>query len=237
MDARTGTGRKRGYVSRDKDTMSPSALLHSRTVVEKTDFVSTGVLTYVLGDLIEIEIAEYDVFHLGDEVKIISYTPAGITVFMSKVLAKELGSIMIFNPPDIQKKFGDKRSFPRVLIEQRGDLKALTDPYTKERQVLEFPLNIIVYNISTVGIGFTLHEPQLLQNEAQFHAELDIGFMLTCEAEIVRRDNSANGLFYGAKFLQVDQEASIALRGFILKKQLQAHFQAKRDEKKKRAFK
>ena len=44
-------------------------LIDSRAVLGKDDFVATGVLTYAQGDIIEIELPEYDVFQLGDKVK------------------------------------------------------------------------------------------------------------------------------------------------------------------------
>ena len=76
-----------------KETQEPnmSILVHCRTVVEKKDYVSTGILTYAEGDMVEVEIGDYQLFDLGTIVKLTIYTPAGIFMFNTTVIAKDEG--------------------------------------------------------------------------------------------------------------------------------------------------
>lgn len=211
-------------------------LLHSRTVVEKDNFVSTGVLTYAEGDILEVEMTEYKAFELGDSVKLTVYSPGGIYGFTSTVVAKDHGALMIINPPQNQKRFAEKRESPRVEVSQNGAIFAFT-PFGGKKQDLIEKVELDLRNISISGIGFTVRSDIKLVNEMLVDAELDLGFLLPVQAEIIRSEATEHGLYFGARYVDLRADRANSLRAFVLKKQVETHFSQKRNELEKRIFK
>ncbi|TDF93570.1 PilZ domain-containing protein [Paenibacillus piri] len=227
------------YGYKEEKYKSPAGiLLHSRTVVEKDGFVSTGLLSYAEGDIVEIEIPEYKLFHLGDSVKITVYSPGGIYVFASTVVAKDHGALIIINPPQNQSRFVEKREHPRIQVKQKGALHAVTWTGTNEKQVITDEAGFTVHNISISGIGFTVNEHAVNLDEAVLiEAELDLGFKLPFAAEIVRREQAMEGYYFGAKYIGLESGQTTSLRAFVLKKQVEVYFKEKAFQQAKREFK
>jgi c-di-GMP-binding flagellar brake protein YcgR len=199
-------------------------LLQSKTVVEKQDYVSTGVLTYAEGDIIEVEMADFKVFPLGEKVKVTIYSPGGIYVFESNVVAKHQGSLMILNPPENQKKFAEKREHPRVQINESGFILSITDVRNNETKQLESPIELVVNNISVSGIGFTIQQMLELPKATKLEIEVNLGFPLQCTAEIIRREKTEAGVYYGAQFPDLKGEKLNSLRAYVLKTQVESYF-------------
>ncbi|EFM10512.1 type IV pilus assembly PilZ [Paenibacillus curdlanolyticus YK9] len=105
-----------------KEMISPKALVHSRTVVEKHDYVTTGISIFVEGDLLGIELNEYKRFELGDAVQMTFYSPVGIHRLQSTVIGKDEGSIAVIFPPRAF-QFVEKRESPRVEVTATGNLR------------------------------------------------------------------------------------------------------------------
>ncbi len=213
--------RKLGYKRDFQDEVG--ILMDSRTVVETMDFVSTGILTYAEGDIIEIEIAEFDLFKLGDPVKITIYSLGGIYTLHTSVVAKDTGAIIIINPPENQKKFLGRREYPRVDTKSRGMIKAVSLKESAQRQQLAQPLDIQVTNVSVNGIAFSLLQEgyEIRPNSHVLDVELDAGVAIGCEIEVVRKESSDSGIYYGARILQFPKEKINAFRAFILRTQVQ----------------
>lgn len=106
---------------KDKVMIAPKALVHSRTIVEKQDYVTTGISTYVEGELLGIDLNEYKRFELGDSVQLTFYSPAGIHRLQSTIIAKDEGSIAVIFPPRAF-QFVEKRESPRVAVTAVGKL-------------------------------------------------------------------------------------------------------------------
>lgn len=219
--------RKSAMFSETKEGFSAKILVDSRTVVEKKDFVSTGILTYTEGDVIEIEIAEYRWFELGDAVKITIYSPVGIFLLHSTVVAKDDGSIIIIHPPEHQKKFVEKRETTRVDITRNGIIHAVLRD-GKPTNALSRPLNIEINNISIMGVGFTLAEKYDFSDGTRLQIHLDLDFELPCVIEVVRRERADGGTYYGAKIVEMAADKLRSLRAFVLKEQVQSHYSIKK---------
>jgi c-di-GMP-binding flagellar brake protein YcgR len=214
-----------------------TVLIHSRTVVEKDDFVSTGLLTYAEGDILEIEIPEFKVFELGDSVKLTVYSAGGIFTFQSTVVAKGQGCLIIINPPQNRNRFIEKRSNPRVGVHEKGKIHALTSQETNEKQPLDEAIGLTIHNISVSGLGFVLKQDTDLGDSKVIEAELDLGFSMPCVAEIIRREKIEEGYYYGARYVELAADKANSLRAFVLKKQVESHFNQKKLELVKRTFK
>jgi c-di-GMP-binding flagellar brake protein YcgR len=207
--------------------------MQSKTVVMNNDYVSTGVLTYVEGDIIEIELDDLKSFALGDQVKITIYSTGGIHVFESHVVAKNKDSIIILNSPENKDKFAERREHPRVQIEEKGILHAIVEAKTKLRRELEDPLDVTLKNISISGIGFQLYGQFALANSTELELEAVLGERLQVKAEVVRREKTEFGYFYGAQFTGMEQNQLNLLRAYVLTQQVEWYYRRKEENRLK----
>ncbi|MDR6553685.1 PilZ domain-containing protein [Paenibacillus qinlingensis] len=223
-----------------KEGFDAEVLIDSRAVLAKDDFVATGILTYAQGDIMEIELPEYDVFQLGDKAKMTLYTKSGLFVLDTTVVAREPGSLIVINPPENRKKFSEKREFPRVNVKNIGQIFGFQNIQQKEQYQLEQAIEISIKNISMSGLGFTINDSSMidaiLHKKCQLQVQLDLGFEMPCMLEIIRKEKQEGSYYYGASFESVPAEQSNALRGFILRNQIQTYFEQKRDEEYKKAL-
>lgn len=215
---------------------SASILVHSRTVVEKKDFVSTGILIHTEGDMLEIEMSEFKQYELGDAVRIAIYSPVGICMFQSTVIAKDNGTLIVINPPENRKKFAEKREHPRVEVDRTGHVNAV-DAGSEAALKLEQPMPFTINNLSVSGIGFTLEGDFRMIEQTKVELTLLLEKPLVCEAEIVRREAAENGYYYGARYVDLTKESVNTLRAFVLRAQVELHASRKTQETKKRTFK
>ncbi|MBP1153225.1 MULTISPECIES: PilZ domain-containing protein [unclassified Paenibacillus] len=219
-----------------KNRSQGGILLQSRTVVEKKDFVSTGILSYAEGDIIEIEMSEFKAFELGDKVKLTVYSPGGIYVFESTIVAKDHGALMVINPPHNQSRFAEKREHPRVKVNQSGVIVSIKEAEGIER-LLQSKVELTVQNLSISGLGFTVLEYMDLDTNSTVSLALDLGFTLQCTTEIIRSETTVEGYYYGARYVDLTPEKANSLRAFILKMQVESHYTLKKEEMQKSNFK
>ncbi|MCE5171922.1 PilZ domain-containing protein [Paenibacillus profundus] len=201
-------------------------LLHSRTVLEGDSCVATGVLSYMEGDLIEVGLPEFERFELGEAIKVTIYSPVGIFNFTTKVVARHQGSLLIIHPPQQQRKFADKREYPRIDVNKQG---VITSRQTMQGEInaLSTPVQIHIQDISLNGLGFTMTMGSALREGMQADAELQLGFVLPCRLHVVRHFPREEEMFCGAKLILNDDESMRSLRAFILREQIKAHIERK----------
>jgi c-di-GMP-binding flagellar brake protein YcgR len=204
--------------------------MQSKTVVMNKDYVTTGVLTFAEGDIIEVEIEDLKSFALGDQVKTTIYSTGGIHVFETHVVAKNRGSLILLNPPDHQDKFAERREHPRVQVAEEGKVCAIIESPAKERKDLEEPLHLTVNNVSVSGIGFTLFENVELEKSTQLELEMELGSKLQVTVEIVRREKTEYGYYYGAQFINISPDKLISLRAYVLKRQVETYYRKKEQD-------
>lgn len=227
--------------STSKSTFSTKALLHSRTVVEKEGYVSTGILTHAEGDMMEIEMTEFKNFELGDPVSMTIYSPVGIHRLQSTVIAKAEGAIAVIFPVRALEGLEEKRESTRIAVMVNGKMvRTLSRTVnTKEGETLveaEDSLDISVRNISDSGIGFvfTGGSADMKRGEA-LKVSLQLGFSFECGLDIIRVEAQGDGKFYGAKFHALDEQLQRALRAYLLRAQVEAYFRLKQDKADKAA--
>ncbi|TXK76012.1 PilZ domain-containing protein [Paenibacillus sp. N3.4] len=216
-----------------KEGNDSDVLIQSKAVLGKADFVATGVLTYALGDIMEVELPEFDIFRLGDKVKMTIYSKSGLFVLETTVVAKDHGSVIVINPPENRKKFTEKREFPRIDVIQEGLLFGLQDSNKRNKHQFDDPVGIAIKNVSMSGLGFTIENNLIVEKIVQKHSylevEINLGFLLSCTMEIVRKEKVETGFYYGASYIQFPDEKINPLRGFILKNQIESYFVQKRE--------
>lgn len=217
-----------GTSNQNDAEQSSGILIDSRTVVEKEDFVSTGILTFAQGDIIEIEINEHKLFLLGDIVKLTIYSIGGIYTVKTTIVAKGEGAIIVLNPPENQKQFLGKREHPRVDTNNSGMIRARLQSDEYDSYIYEEPIQIKVENISINGMGLILEEGQAEEGinvGCQMKVEINLGFEVECIIEVVQKRNSEEGFYYGVKIMELPEEKKNPLRSFILKLQVEQRFE------------
>lgn len=222
------------------DIPSANVLVQCRTVVEKDGFVSTGILTAVEGDMLEVEIGDFKQFELKENVKLTVYSPAGIYIINSIIIAKDDGSLMVINPPHNQRKFQERRGHHRVDTARNGVILSIPSLGGAEsREELAKPVPVVVNNISVSGIGFTVKETLVIPKSGRVEMEIDFGSQTPCAVEIVRsQEGGEEGeVYYGGKFIDLPEDKLNSLRAFILKAQVEFHATNKNEDKEKRSFK
>jgi hypothetical protein len=231
----TPNARNKEIYGVEKATFTEKALILSRTVVEKEGYVSTGVLSHIEGEMMEIEMTEFKSFDLGNPVDLTIYSPVGIHRLQSTVIGKAEGSIAVLFPPRALVGLEEKRETPRVEIGHNGTLKR-TIYETRELkdgpETFEFTesVNLYVRNISCSGIGFIVSEgPRILVSEV-VEATIMLGSEFHCSLEIMRSEFDGGQSFYGARFCELDAHRQRALRAFILREQVASYYRRKEEK-------
>ncbi|MBW7476775.1 PilZ domain-containing protein [Paenibacillus oenotherae] len=228
----------------DKGMTSTKVLVHSRTVVEKEGYVSTGVLSHVEGEMIEIEMSEYKSFDLGDPVSLTIYSPVGIHRMQSTIIGKAEGSLAVIFPPRSLIGLEEKREMPRIEVYHDGLFRPVTGDRSgaeaqgeaaDEEELVESALDfeLTVRNISFSGIGFQVFGQSALEPDDRVKATIKIGFELSCTLEIVRKEYDGEQSFYGARFQNLDELQQRALRAFLLREQVATYYKKKQEKSAK----
>jgi len=204
-----------------------TVLLDSKAVVEKKGFIATGTLTYVAGELLEIEFPQYDHFLLGEQVKIMIYAKGGIYVFESTVLAKDSGALVVLNPPENRRKFQDKRQDPRVPVQENARLLGLFEYARRTERRFSEPPNLRLDNISISGIGLLVDLDVPLHPRNQLHLEIDLGVRFECRAEIIHLSPSEGGIRCGTRIVEINDLYAKWLRSYILRSQIETYYKQK----------
>lgn len=232
---RDGGLTKNDPANQEKERLPLKVLLHCRTVVEKQNFVSTGVMTQVEGELFEVELHEFELFELGETVKLTVYSPAGIHTFASIVFAKYEGAIAIIQPPNLHLRFQEKREFYRVEAEGKAQILRVVDT-DGEVKLLPAPLEASLRDISLGGIGLTIGDHPELTKASRFGAVVDLGFTFACDLEIMRRERAEGKWHLGLRMNVVDNEMLRPLRAFVLRQQVEKHVKSRAKENGRRSF-
>jgi len=204
-----------------------TVLIDSKAVVEKKGFVATGTLTYVAGELLEIEFPQADQFLLGEKVKIMIYAKGGIYVFESTVLAKDSGALVVLHPLENRRKFQDKRQDPRVPVKENAKLLGLYEFARKTERTYPEPPNVLLDNISISGIGLLVDIDMPLQPRNQLLLEVDLGVKFECRTEIVHLQPVEGGVRCGTRIIEINDLYSKWLRSYILRCQIETYYKQK----------
>lgn len=223
---------RRAALAPDRDSISLKTLLHCRTVVEKQNFVSTGIMTRAEGELFEIELNEFELFELGESVKLTVYSPVGIQSFHSIVFAKYDGAIAIIQPPAVSQRFQEKREFFRVEASGEAQIIRLVRD-DGEVRTLNTPLEAKLRDISLGGVGLVMPLHEEMKQVSRIGAVLHLGFPFACDLEVVRRERLLDEIHYGFRMKAVDTEMLRPLRAFILRNQVELNIQARSAEGRK----
>ena len=220
----------------DKAKFSRKSLLLSRTIVEKDGYVSTGVLTHIDGDMMEIELSEFKNFELGDPVDLTVYSPVGIHRLHSSVIAKASGALAFLFPERSLAGLEERREAPRIDVIVKGELR-----YKQSRSVMakeglvtveaEEEFDLITRNISDSGVAFQVaFGPKLAVGDC-IDVTLEFGSPFHCRLEIMRKVENAQSEGYGARFLELNEQERRALRAFLIREQVEAYFRKKQAKK------
>ena len=217
------------YYYGSKEGYDISVMTDCKAVVEKKGFVATGTLTYAVGEIIEIEFPQYDVFTLGEAVRVMVYSKGGIYTFETTVIAKAQDALIIINPPDNRKRFMDKRQHPRIDTRTTGALLSMFESTRNAERKFDYPIPFRLENISMAGAGIIMEVELPLQPQTELAIEVDLGFQFHCRMEIVHKKKVDHVLQLGTKLTQMSNDHASKLRAFILKSQIETYYKDKAD--------
>lgn len=220
-------GPMRSGIVEDKELPPLNVLLHCRTVIESSNFVTTGVMTNVEGELFEVELNDFEQFDLGESVKMTVYSPAGLQTFQSMVFAKYEGAVALILPPNTQKRFKERREHPRVTVSGNAQIYLATSE-SGEEIPLETPLELKVIDISLNGIGVMGPDAPHISQKMRLKANVEIGLGFDCELEVVRRERQDDNVIFGAKMKLIQPDMLRPLRALILRHQVEKHAELRR---------
>jgi len=215
------------YYYGSKEGYDISVMMDCKAVVEKKGYVATGTLTYAAGEIIEIEFPQFDVFALGEAVRVMVYSRGGIHVFETTVIAKSQDALIIINPPENRKRFMDKRQHPRIETRSSGTLLSMFETARKTERKFDYPIPFKLENISMAGAGLLMDIELPLQPQTELSIEVDLGFQFHCRMEIVHKKRVDNVLQLGTKLLHMSNDHASKLRAFILKSQIETYYKDK----------
>jgi c-di-GMP-binding flagellar brake protein YcgR len=206
---------------------SESALVGRNATVETDHVHSTGPISYIEGDIFEVELSKYDMYHPGDTAKIVIYAPGGILQFYTTIIGRDHGAIMLFIPFQIQQLLIRQRKYSRVEVDCEAAIDSITHPLHQE-QTFDPPMNTAIKNVSLGGIGFHVNTPIDLKSLVHVELKLDTTYRFALE---IIHCNELNGEFYsGGKFKHFPPEKLNSFHAFILKKQIEQRFESKKIE-------
>lgn len=179
----------------------------------------------------DVELPEYEQFQLGERVKVTVYSPVGIIVFATIIIARHQGALLFIYPPNQQYRFIDRRENTRVKVRKHGFVNALC---TEDGEVIPLtnPTPMHLYDISLNGLGFVLLSDESLAVDSRVRAELHIGFTLSCELRIVRFEMRDGVGSCGAELITTSEADARGLRAFILKEQIESYAELKAKKKR-----
>lgn len=222
-------------VADDKELPMLNVLLHCRTVVESANILTTGVMTHVEGELFEVELHDFEKFELGESVKLTVYSPAGLQTIQSTVFAKYEGAIALIQPPNVQKRFKERREHPRVNVSGSIQVHSVQDESGEEMK-FEHPLTFAVNDISLSGIGISAPDTTQIYRNMKMKASVEFDFAFNCELEVIRRERQDDKLLLGAKMQLIEQEMMRPLRAMILKHQVEKSAALRKETVMKKRF-
>src|SRR5690606_5098825 len=118
-----------------------------------------GIVNFVQGDLIEIEIeaSKIESYTLGSLVKCALYTGMGIKVFHTSIVARTATALMVLNHPVILEMLREKREYYRVEVNEKGMIQSVRAA-DQQAVPLPKPVEIRIADISQGGIKFQYEE-------------------------------------------------------------------------------
>jgi hypothetical protein len=197
-------------------------------VLEKNEVVSMGMITFIEGDVMEIEISQYKEYGLGDYVKIVIYSAEGMFQLHTSVIAKDTGLLILITPPKIQQQLLNQRQHPRVDIQGEGCIRSITDVNRKETIDLTESAGIAIMNVGMGGVGFTSTFPLQLKEKMLLSIEFQMDTDYYCTIEIAHVKKTEKGIYYGSNFKELPKDKVNSLRAFILRQQVENRFKQKR---------
>lgn len=200
----------------------------SKVSVEGADYISTGTVTYIEGDIIEIELSHTKFFKPGEPVKLTVYSTNGFLTLISSVIARDTGILMVLNPPESQ-RLAQRRQHPRIEIARSGSLLALRWTPDGENK-LDEPIDLELKNVSQGGLGFVLPVDPGLRALMVADVSLDILGGFHCSIQISRKSVSQDEVYIGASFLSLESDFATMLRGYILRAQVDMRTRQRSEE-------
>jgi hypothetical protein len=206
---------------------SDSSFIGSHAVIESNKCIAMGKVSYVEGEIFEVEFPQYRNFDPGDPVRAIIYSSEGMLRFETAVIAQDTGSVILLTPPKMLALFLKKRKHPRLNVDVAGLIYSYTDAAMSKTHKFPEHKKISIDNISLGGIGFFAYDMEVGERTV-FFTELKFDNPYLCNIEVIHKKQTDQGFYYGGKFANLKNEELNSVRAFILKHQIENYCENKK---------
>jgi hypothetical protein len=206
--------------------LSESALVGRKATIE-ADNVITGTITYIEGDIFEVEITNINSLKSGNTVKVVIYSPGGILCFRTTVVGKDKGNIILLIPPNMQRLLIRQRQYPRVEVNGKGIIYSMVNLINNTKIYGPWP-ELLINNISLGGAGFTSIIPLHVKSQLYIEFILDTNYIFNLE---ILHCVEMNGAFNcGGMIRNFPREQLNSYHALILKKQIEKRLEYKNNQ-------
>jgi c-di-GMP-binding flagellar brake protein YcgR len=212
-----------------KISISDSSLVGSHAVIEGKNYIAMGKVSFIEGEIFEVEFPQYKNFYPGDAVKIIIYSSGSRLRFETAVIAQDTGTIIMLTPHKMLEKFLQRREHPRISVDIPGLIYSVTDVSLNQTDNLPDPCKIAIDNISLNGIGFSAEGLEFKEKTIIF-TELKFEHPILCPIQIIHKKQIDQGMHFGGKFIDLKQVQLNSIRALILKHQIEIYCEHKKNE-------
>jgi c-di-GMP-binding flagellar brake protein YcgR len=181
---------------------------------------SLGTITYLEGDIFEVNVSKVEGMKAGDQAKVIVYSRDGMINFETRVIATYDHFVILLNPPEIMQMTLQQRNFHRVSVQMTGHIHGMKNGVIHVAKEYPQPLQINIHDIALGGIGFRIVNGEDMLVKSKILVEIIFDKAMLCRVEIVHKKSMGDGYQYGAAFVELADADKTSLRSHILHKQV-----------------
>ncbi|KRE49531.1 flagellar brake protein [Paenibacillus sp. Soil522] len=207
--------------------LNEDSLVGCFVTLEGTKNLHSGKVSFAEGEVFEIEFPQSKYFAPGDVVKVTIYTPEGMFFFDTSVIAQGFKELFLLFPSDIYSQFLKRRKFPRLKVTISGTIHLINDDGNSDQKSQQ-ELPVEIHDISQGGIGFSSNLPIPTNSLLSIIIQLDTP--ISCILEVVHKREHKDSKFFGCDFKDLSPNQMIALRSWILRKQIEMRFNTKQSQ-------
>ena len=196
---------------------SETAIVGSHVTIEGRDTMISGVAVYVEGDIMEIRAVNSSKAQLGEPVKLVVYSPDGLMITQSSVVARDVESVYVLTPVPVIQMYLQRRKQPRVEVKEMARIIALEQAATGSP--VQLPFEIAIQNLSLGGMGIV--SSASLDEQSKVTVEWDLEGPVECRLRIVHKRPASDGYYYGAEITDFPKQKLNLLRAYILRLQIE----------------
>ncbi|KXG43828.1 PilZ domain-containing protein [Tepidibacillus infernus] len=191
-------------------------MIGNQIVIQGASFKRPGVIRYVESDFLEIQTSVVQL-NVGDKISCTLNEDGIIESFETTVMGKTENSLITLVPLILRDKWIISRENPRIRIDAKGKITAVSFSGSKPLIDLNQLCQIELHDVSEGGIGFST-KCYIRENGIALLSFRLFDQFLHLEVEIMKSTFSKKDkkFYYGAKFIDTNSKDYQVIRSFII---------------------